>query len=171
MKKYDWAIVGSGIAGISIAEILTRQGHSVILIEKNDSLASETTKEFHEWLHTGALYTLLPDNLLTLRFILGAVDDLIEFYSSYNRMNLIPTREGLKIDDKLGGWFNNNYIYFKYRLKGRKVTFPWIYGIARSVSIIEKVFKHDWLRRRAGEIHHIKKNRKKKNCKLNDGDY
>ena len=35
MKKYEWAIIGSGIAGISIAEILTRQGHSVILIEKN----------------------------------------------------------------------------------------------------------------------------------------
>ena len=34
MKKYEWAIVGSGIAGIAIAEILSRQGHSVVLIEK-----------------------------------------------------------------------------------------------------------------------------------------
>ena len=31
MKKYEWAVVGSGIAGISIAEILTRNGHDVIL--------------------------------------------------------------------------------------------------------------------------------------------
>ena len=71
MKKYEWAVVGSGIAGISIAEILSRQGHSVVLIERNEQLASETTREFHEWLHTGALYTLVPDRLLTLRFILG----------------------------------------------------------------------------------------------------
>ena len=77
MKKYEWGVIGSGIAGIAIAEILTRQGHSVVLIEKNKTLASETTLEFHEWLHTGALYTLVPDRLKTLRFILGAIDDLI----------------------------------------------------------------------------------------------
>ena len=47
MKTYEWAVIGSGIAGISIAEILTRQGHSVVLVEKNDTLASETTRDFH----------------------------------------------------------------------------------------------------------------------------
>ena len=83
MKKYEWAVVGGGIAGISIAEILTRQGHSCILIEKNNTLASETTREFHEWLHTGALYTLIPDKLFTLKFIVGAIDDLLEYYYSF----------------------------------------------------------------------------------------
>lgn len=159
MKTYEWAVIGSGIAGISIAEILTREGHSVILIEKNETIASETTREFHEWLHTGALYTLVPDRLLTLRFILGAIDDLIEFYSSYDRMNLIPTVSGLKIDDIPKGWFNNNYIYFKYRVKGRKITFPWIYGIARSIFLIERIHQHDWLRRRAGELRPFKEGR------------
>ena len=33
MKSYDWIIVGGGISGISIADILTREGHSVALIE------------------------------------------------------------------------------------------------------------------------------------------
>ena len=69
MKKYDWAVIGSGIAGIITSEILTREGHSVVLIEKNNLLASETTRDFHEWIHTGSLYTLIPDNLLTLKFI------------------------------------------------------------------------------------------------------
>ena len=138
MKSYEWAVVGSGIAGISIAEILSRQGHSVVLIEKNDTLASETTREFHEWLHTGALYTLVPDRLRTLRFILGSIDDLIEYYSCYDRMNLKPTISGLEIDDSKEGWFNNNYIHFKYRVKGRKITFPWIAGIARSIFLIER---------------------------------
>ena len=67
MKKYEWAIIGGGIAGISIAEILTREGHSCVLIEKNKDLASETSREFHEWLHIGSLYTLVPDDLKTLR--------------------------------------------------------------------------------------------------------
>ena len=91
MKKYEWAVIGGGIAGIAISEILCREGHSVVLVEKNSKLASETTREFHEWIHTGALYTLVPDNLITLRFILGAIDDLIEYYASFERMNLIPT--------------------------------------------------------------------------------
>ena len=162
MKTYEWAVVGSGIAGISIAEILCREGHSVILIEKNETLASETTREFHEWLHTGALYTLIPDRLRTLRFILGAIDDLIEFYSSYDRMNLIPTVSGLKIGATPEGWFNNDYIHFKYRVKGRKITFPWIYGVARSIYLIERIHQHDWIRRRAGELSYFKKGRVKR---------
>ena len=166
MKKYEWGVIGSGIAGIAIAEILTRQGHSVVLIEKNKTLASETTREFHEWLHTGALYTLVPDRLTTLRFILGSIDDLIEYYSKYNRMNMLPTVSGLEIDDTTKGWFNNNYINFKYRLKRRKITFPWIYGIARSIYLIERIHQHDWLRRRAGELTPFKEGRKKRVIKL-----
>ncbi len=152
MKTYEWAVIGSGIAGVSIAEILTRQGHSVVLVEKNDTLSSETTREFHEWLHTGSLYTLIPDKLITLRFILGAIDDLIEFYSCYNRMNLTPTESGLKINKDSSGWFDDNYIHFKYRVRNRKITFPWLIGVARSVHLIEKIHQHDWLRRRAGEL-------------------
>ena len=34
MKIFDWIVVGGGIAGISLGEILTREGHSVALIEK-----------------------------------------------------------------------------------------------------------------------------------------
>ena len=162
MKTYEWAVIGSGIAGISIAEILTRQGHSVVLVEKNDTLASETTRDFHEWLHTGSLYTLVPDRLITLRFILGAIGDLIEFYSSYNRMNLIPTESGLNINKESPGWFDDNYIHFKYRVKGRKITFPWLIGVARSIHLIEKIDQHDWLRRKAGELAPLIEGRRKR---------
>ena len=51
---YDWIVIGGGISGISIAEILVREGKSVLLLEKNDKLASETSKVFHEWMHSGA---------------------------------------------------------------------------------------------------------------------
>ena len=140
MEKYEWAVVGSGIAGVITSEILTREGHSVILIEKNEKLASETSRDFHEWMHTGSLFTLIPDNLKTLKFILGAVDDLFDFYSSYKRMNLKPSQKGININGDVKGWFNkNNFIHFKFRIKGRKFTFPWLIGIARSVFLINKI--------------------------------
>ena len=155
MKTFDWIIVGGGIAGISLSEILTREGHSVALIEKKNRIASVTTKEFHEWFHTGSLYTLLKDDMKTLKYILGSLDDLLEFYSSFPQMNLRPTENGLKIDDIEKGWFSPNYINFKYRLKNRKLILPWIYAIARSIALIEGIRNHDWLRRRAGIIESV----------------
>ena len=155
MKKFDWIVVGGGIAGISLSEILTREGHTVALIEKKNKLASVTTREFHEWFHTGSLYTLLRDDMQTLKYILGSLDDLLEFYSSFAQMNLKPSESGLKITNDSRGWFSPNYINFKYRLRNRKLIFPWIYAISRSISLIDGVRKHDWLRRRAGILESI----------------
>jgi hypothetical protein len=157
MKKYEWVVIGSGIAGIITSEILSREGHKTILIEKNEKLASETTRDFHEWMHVGSLFTLIPDNLKTLKFILGAIDDLFDFYSSYKRMNLLPTEDGLDINGDVNGWFiKNNFINFKFRVQGRKIVFPWLIGIARSIFLIQKIQEHDWLRRRAGIINPFK---------------
>lgn len=142
----DWIIIGGGISGISLMEVLSRQGKSVILFEKNKKLASETSKDFHEWVHSGALYTLVPDNLLTLRYLLGATDDIMEFYSSFPAMNLLPSEEGVKIDNV--GWFNKDKIEFRY--KSHKFNPVWLSMVSRSISIIELMSKHDWLRRRAG---------------------
>tara|TARA_B100000686_G_C16769314_1_gene963975 strand:- start:718 stop:1962 length:1245 start_codon:yes stop_codon:yes gene_type:complete len=150
MKTYDWLIVGGGIAGISLSEILTREGLSVALIEKNNKLASQTTKEFHEWVHTGSLYTLVKDKMETLKYVLGSLDDLLEYYSSFSKMNLKPSEHGLKILETEKGWFNENYMNFKYRVKNRKFIIPWIYAIARSTILIDRIREHDWLRRRAG---------------------
>ena len=155
MKTFDWIVVGGGVAGISLSEILTREGHSVALIEKKNKLASATTREFHEWFHTGSLYTLLKDDMKTLKYILGSLDDLLEFYSSFPKMNLRPTDKGLKITDNNKGWFSPNYINFKYRLKNRKLILPWLYTIARSIALIDGIRKHDWLRRRAGILESV----------------
>lgn len=145
-SSYDWIVIGGGISGIAISEILTRENKSVLLLEKNSELASETSKDFHEWVHSGALYTLVPDNLLTLRYLLGATDDLIEYYSSFPKMNLLAGESGINI--KKRGWFNNDRIEFRY--KAHKLNPVWLSMVSRSISIIELLKKHDWLRRRAG---------------------
>ena len=155
MKIFDWIIVGGGIAGISLSEILTREGHSVALIEQKKHLASGTTKEFHEWVHTGSLYTLVKDEMKTLKYVLGSLDDLLEFYSSFSKMNLKASENGLKIIDDKKGWFNPNYINFKYRLKNRKLILSWLFSVARSIALIDGIRHHDWLRRRAGILESV----------------
>ena len=145
-KKYNWIVVGGGISGITVAEILCRGGESVLLIEKNEQLSSETSKVFHEWLHSGSLYTLAPDKLLTLRYLLGATDDLFEYYDGFSGMNLIPTDSGTIVDDL--GWFNNEHIEFRYK---KHLFNPiWSSLVSRSINIMDLLDQHDWLRRRAG---------------------
>ena len=145
-NKYDWIVVGGGISGITIAEILCRGGKSVLLLEKNEKLASETSKVFHEWLHSGTLYSLTPDRLMTLRYLLGAADDLFEYYDGFTRMNLRPTDSGIELNRK--GWFNAEYI--EYRYKKHRFNPVWSSLVSRSINIIDLVSQHDWLRRRAG---------------------
>lgn len=145
-QKYDWIVVGGGIAGISVAEILCREGKSVLIIEKNSQIASETSKVFHEWLHTGALYSLVPDNLFTTRYLLGALDDLFTYYSCFNNMNLSQTEKGIFI--KEGGWFNQDHI--EYRYKVRKLNPIWMSLVSRSANVVNLIGDHDWLRRNAG---------------------
>lgn len=146
-QKYDWIVVGGGISGISVAEILTRQGKSVLLLEKNKQVASETSKVFHEWVHSGALYSLVPDRLTTMRYLLGATDDLLDYYKDFNGMNLFPSEKGIKIRGS-NGWFNDNFIEYRYKI--RKFNPIWMSMVSRSVNIVDLVNQHDWLRRRAG---------------------
>jgi hypothetical protein len=146
-SSYDWVVVGGGVSGISIAEILCREEKSVLLLEKNNQIASETSKVFHEWFHSGSLYSLLPDNLLTLRYLLGATDDLLAYYNGFSRMNLLPTESGISVCEN-NGWFNNHRIEYKYKV--RKLNPIWMSLVSRSINIIEMIDSHDWLRRRAG---------------------
>ena len=164
---YEWIVVGGGITGIAISEILTREGENVLLIDKDERLACETTKVFHEWIHTGSLYTLIPDKLLTLKFLLGAIDDLLEYYSCFERMNLVPTESGLDINGS-SDWFAPNYIQFKFRK--RPFNVPWSYIASRSEYLIQQIKKHDWLRRRAGNVDEFKIDRNSRMLK-NYGAY
>ncbi len=143
---FDWIVVGGGIAGISIAEILSRNGNSVLVLEKNPKLASETTKEFHEWWHTGVLFSLVPDNFSTSRYLLGALDDLFEYYSGFEGMNIKKLENGISI--KNNEWFNNDAIIYKFR--NLPMNPLWMYSVAKSILLSKAISNHDWLRRHAG---------------------
>ena len=61
-------------------------------------------------------------------------------------MNLKATSNGMKASGP--GWFNSERIAFKYRL--RKLNPIWLALVSRSISIIDLIGRHDWLRRKAG---------------------
>ena len=61
-------------------------------------------------------------------------------------MNLVGSENGLAASDY--GWFNNERIDFKYRI--RKLNPIWMALVSRSISIIDLIDQHDWLRRKAG---------------------
>ena len=95
--ELDWIVIGGGITGISISEILCRNGKSVKLVEKENKLSPKTTREFHEWVHTGSLYSIKKNQDEIQKTMLGAIDDLMFYYSAFNRMNVKPSSKGLKI--------------------------------------------------------------------------
>lgn len=109
----------------------------------------ETTNVYHEWFHTGTLYTILADKLRTTRYCLGAVDDLLEFYSGFQRMNLLPGSRGFSVNGP--GWFDRNQVEYRYQ---KSILHPWwAFSVARARWLVEEIKTHDWLRRKAGSSH------------------
>jgi glycine/D-amino acid oxidase-like deaminating enzyme len=54
-------VVGSGVAGLSIAELLVRNDWQVTLVERSDELGGDASRRTQDWWHTGWLYAGLPD--------------------------------------------------------------------------------------------------------------
>jgi len=110
-RTKDFAVVGGGIAGLAIAEMLQRAGAAVVLLEKNRTLCSGASAEQQGWFHTGALYTALPNNFFC-RTMVGNLDDLVDYYSGFPNMNL-------RVDKHISttsreGWFANRTNFYVY---------------------------------------------------------
>jgi len=86
-KHYNYIIVGAGIAGLATAELLTRSGFSVALIEKNDKVCQEASGEHHGWFHFGSLYSIFRSNQF-MRTLVGGIDDMLAYYSHFPGMNI-----------------------------------------------------------------------------------
>lgn len=110
-RTKDFAVVGGGIAGLAIAEMLQRAGAAVVLLEKNRTLCSGASAEQQGWFHTGALYTALPNNFFC-RTMVGNLDDLVDYYGGFPNMNL-------RVDKHISttsreGWFANRTNFYVY---------------------------------------------------------
>ena len=108
---YDFAVVGGGVAGLAIAELLQRSGRSVLLLESEDSICAQSSAQQQGWFHTGALYAALPSGR-SFRHLVGNLDDLLNYYSCFPNMNLSTGRHLLT--RTTAGWFQNATNYYLY---------------------------------------------------------
>ena len=146
--EYDWIIVGGGVAGISIAEILSRNGLKIWLLEKEKYLGSRLTGVFQEWFHTGLLYSIQNDSHYTSKYLLGAIDDMFSYYSDYQKMNIIPGFKGFSLEKD--GWFMNNPMYYSFYKD--KFNLKWNYKISKALWFANQIENYDFIRRRIGDL-------------------
>jgi glycine/D-amino acid oxidase-like deaminating enzyme len=161
-NKYDYAVVGGGIAGLAIAEIFARSGHSVVLIERNSQLCHEASASQHGWFHFGSLYSIFPQNSF-LRTMIRGVEDLREYYSGFPGMNIRATGEGRLAFPQSGcAWFRDEPIeyivsarndpdfdmrsYDGFKDYAQKLFFlaTWELAIKQFISRHQRFHRHDW---------------------------
>lgn len=162
-NKYDYVVVGGGIAGLASAELLSRSGHKVLLIDKGAKLCQEASAGHHGWFHFGSLYSIFPENQ-TLRTLIGGIEDTIENYSAFENMNIKIDAQGkLIFPDNGEGWVRdepleyivsarNNADFDMRKYHGLKSYFKklfflltWEMAIKQFISRHQRFYKHNWL--------------------------
>jgi glycerol-3-phosphate dehydrogenase len=61
VKPFDVAVVGGGVVGCAVARLLSRAGHSVVLVERDADIGTGTSKANTAILHTG--FDAVPDSV------------------------------------------------------------------------------------------------------------
>ena len=83
IEYVDVVIVGGGIAGVAIAEFLSRHSRfSIKLLEQSEHLGNESSGKLEGWFHSGALYSAQDDAQTFINCVNG-VEDLINLYAPY----------------------------------------------------------------------------------------
>jgi hypothetical protein len=161
-KEFDIVIIGGGVAGVSIAEIFSRNKFNVCLIEKNPKLCQETSGSHHGWFHFGSLYSIFPGNKFLKEFLKN-IKIVIKYYSHFKGMNLFIDKNGkLSLKEKDKQWIRDeriNYVVASRNDKDfnllkfdgiisylRKIFFvlTWEIAIKRFVSRHNKFHKNNW---------------------------
>jgi hypothetical protein len=116
---YDVIIIGGGIAGIAIAEFLSRQRRlSIKVIEQAPQLGTGASGKLEGWFHAGGLYSGLDDGQTFMNCV-NAIEDLVNHYGSYfpDRCNLTCQERSAGIfvpmvRPQAEGWFNDAPVFY-----------------------------------------------------------
>lgn len=109
-------ILGTGIAGLSVAEILSRNGWSITLLESSAELGGDASRRTQNWLHTGWLYAGLPHPSA----MLGCARALRLFRTIYDPVlsarcvNVEVKPQGVVYPPSNTGWFDAERVQYLY---------------------------------------------------------
>ncbi len=162
MDEFEIVVIGGGIAGLATAEIFSRSGFKVLLVEKNSKLCSETSGLHHEWFHFGSLYSIFLTNQF-LRTMIRGIGDLLVYYQDFEGMNLRINESGklLTVDNE-NGWFRNdklqyvitntshpefnlsNYVYLSELYKKVAMRILWNMIIKQFIARHNHFYEYDW---------------------------
>lgn len=152
-KVYDHVVVGGGVAGVFTAEILSRDGSSVALVEKHQRIGEESSGEQHGWGQFGALYLNGIDPAVS-EACLHNVDLLKGDYAPLAGNNLRADDAGNLISkdpDNKGSWYRSDPIYYYYpdssdkHLKlDDKEKENWDKTLGRVLHRTGLIAQHDW---------------------------
>jgi glycine/D-amino acid oxidase-like deaminating enzyme len=168
-QVFDYTIIGAGIAGLAIAELFSRSGYKVALVEKNSQVCQETSGSHHGWFHFGSLYSIFPSNQ-HMRTMVGGIDDVLAYYSDFPNMNIKIGEDGkLFFPNTEGRWVRDEPIEYimtarnnpDFNLRkweglrnyGEKIFFlgTWEIAIKQFISRHKRYYKFDWRSGQASE--------------------
>ena len=106
MLEFDVIVIGGGIVGLATAAAASKKYDNVLLLEKNRSIAMETSSRNSEVIHAGLYYAAMPiKNELCID---GRA--LLEDYCSSNNVNFSMVGKyvfSVNSPDKLDNLFDN----------------------------------------------------------------
>lgn len=109
-------VLGSGIAGLSLAEVLSRNGWRITLIDSAPDLGGDASRCTQNWLHTGWLYAALP-YVAAMR---GCATSLRLFKKTYGAVlpdevvNICADEDGVEYPPSTVGWFSPERVHYAF---------------------------------------------------------
>jgi glycine/D-amino acid oxidase-like deaminating enzyme len=159
IQHFDVLIVGGGIAGIAIAEFLSRHSNLRIkVIEAAAKLGSGASGKLEGWFHSGTLYSGQEDPQ-TFMNCLNSLEDLHNLYSTFFRgrcnMELEEIRQDTFVPRSRGqGWFSNSPLYYVLPSKNSPeirlshLSNDWMYWKVQQRRILNRLesafVNHNW---------------------------
>ncbi|MBX3187598.1 MAG: FAD-dependent oxidoreductase [Labilithrix sp.] len=109
-------MLGSGIAGLSLAEILSRNGWQITIVDTSTDIGGDASRCTQNWLHTGWLYAGLP----CPSAMVGCSTSLRLFQRTYERVlprdvvNVEADNRGITYPKSAAGWFSSERMHYLF---------------------------------------------------------
>lgn len=109
-------VLGSGIAGLSLGEILSRNGWRITLVDSAPDLGGDASRCTQNWLHTGWLYAGLPYSSA----MQGCAKSLRLLEKTYGAVlprevvNVRADARGVEYPPSPSGWFSPERVHYAF---------------------------------------------------------